>query len=157
MTEPKPELIGPLTAAALIAQQVGGNAIRDGLFLSLFPVEQLPYFMAAAAILAVAGAQLSGRLLARRGPVRVVPVLIASSAALFLAEWMLLDWQPRTAAVLLYLHTSVLGAITISSFWSLLNERFDPYSAKPLMARVAGAASFGAVIGGVSADRKSVV
>jgi hypothetical protein len=153
VTEPKPELIAPLTAAALIAQQVGGNAIRDGLFLSLFPVEKLPYFMAAAAILAVAAAQLSGRLLARRGPVRVVPILIGSSAALFLAEWILLGWQPRTATVLLYLHTSVLGAITISSFWSLLNERFDPYSAKPLMARVAGAASFGAVIGGVSAER----
>jgi hypothetical protein len=153
VTEPKPDLIAPLTAAALIAQQVGGNAIRDGLFLSLFPVEKLPYFMAAAAILAVAGAQLSGRLLAHRGPVRVVPILIGSSAALFLAEWMLLAWQPRATAALLYLHTSVLGAITISSFWSLLNERFDPYSAKPLMARVAGAASFGAVIGGVSAER----
>jgi hypothetical protein len=55
--------------------------------------------------------------------------------------------------VLLYLHSSVLGAIAISSFWSLLNERFDPHSAKPLMARVAGAATFGGLIGGVSAER----
>src|SRR5262249_10605582 len=31
--------------------------------------------------------------------------------------------------------------------------RFDPHSAKPLMARVAGAASFGALVGGVSAER----
>ena len=45
-----------------------------------------------------------------------------------------------TGRVLLYLHSSVLGAIAISAFWSLLNERFDPHSAKPLMARVAAAA-----------------
>ena len=32
----------PLTAAALIAQQVGSHAVRDGLFLSFFPVQQVP-------------------------------------------------------------------------------------------------------------------
>ena len=153
MTAPKPEVAAPLIATTLIAQQVGANAIRDGLFLSLFPVEVLPYFMAAGAVLAIVGAQLSGRLLARAGPARVAPVLLGSHAVLFLAEWLLLAWDPRVAAVVLYLHTSVLGAIAISSFWSLLNERFDPHSAKPLMARVAGAGSFGAVIGGVTAER----
>jgi len=153
VSEPKPEVIAPLAAAALIAQQVGGNAIRDGLFLSLFQVQSLPYFMAGAAILAIVAAQLSGRLLTRVGPVRVVPTLLASNAALFVVEWVLLGWQPRASAVLLYAHTSVIGAIAISSFWSLLNERFDPHSAKPLMARVAAAASLGAVVGGISAER----
>ena len=157
MTEPKPEVVAPLTAAALIAQQVGGNAARDGLFLSLFPVGALPYFMAATAVLAIVGARLSGRLLARVGPVRVVPVLFASSAALFVVEWIVLGWQPRAAVVLLYLHTSVLGALAISSFWSLLNERFNPHSAKPLMTRVAAAASGGALIGGVSAERAAAL
>ena len=127
--------------------------MRDGLFLSLFPVQSLPYFMAGAAVLAIAASQLSGRLLARFGPVRVAPALVASNAALFLVEWFLLGWQPRAAAVLLYVHTGVLGGIAISSFWSLLNERFDPHSAKPLMARVAGAAAFGGFAGGVSAER----
>jgi hypothetical protein len=56
-------------------------------------------------------------------------------------------------AVLLYLHSSVLGGIAISSFWSLLNERFDPHTAKPLLARVAGAATFGGLLGGLSAER----
>jgi|SoiMethySBSTD1v2_1073268.scaffolds.fasta_scaffold06488_5 ATP:ADP antiporter, AAA family len=142
-----------VTAAALIAQQVGANAIRDGLFLSLFPVQSLPYFMAGAALLAVTAAQLSGRLLTGYGPVRVAPALFAANAALFVVEWLLLGPQPRAAAVLLYLHSSVFGAIAISSFWSLLNERFDPHSAKPLMARVAGAATLGGLIGGVSAER----
>ena len=153
MKQVRPEVVAPLTAAALIAQQVGSNAIRDGLFLSLFAVQSLPYFMAGAAVLAIFAAQFSGRLLAQLGPVRVAPALFGSSAALFMVEWVLLGWQPAAAAVLLYLHSSVLGAIAISSFWSLLNERFDPHSAKPLMARVAGAATFGGLIGGVSAER----
>ena len=153
MIDRKPHLVAPLTAAALIAQQVGGNAIRDGLFLSLFKVQSLPYFIAAAAVLAIVAAHLSGRLLTRLGPARAVPVLVAANAALFLVEWLLLGSQPRAAAVLLYLHSSVLGGIAISAFWSLLNERFDPHSAKPLMARVAGAATFGGFVGGVSAER----
>jgi hypothetical protein len=109
--------------------------------------------MAGAAVLAIVASQFSGRLLARLGPVRVAPALFASSAVLYVVEWVLLGWQPSTAAVLLYLHSSILGAIAISSFYSLLNERFDAHSAKPVMARVAGAATFGGLIGGVSAER----
>jgi hypothetical protein len=109
--------------------------------------------MGGAAVLAIGGAQLSGRLLARVGPVRLVPVLFATNAALFVVEWMLLGWEPRMAAAILYMHSAVLGAIAISAFWSLLNERFDPHSAKPLMTRVAAAATIGGFVGGVSAER----
>ena len=66
----KPDVAAPATAAALIAQQVAGNAIRDGLVLSLFPVKSLPYFMVGAAVLAIAAARMSGRLL---GAVRPAP------------------------------------------------------------------------------------
>ena len=45
--------MAPLTAAALLAQQVASNALRDALFLTWFPVTTLPYFIAAAAILAI--------------------------------------------------------------------------------------------------------
>ena len=82
MTARRSHLVAPLTAAALIAQQVGANAMRDGLFLSLFAVESLPYFMAGAAVLAIIGAQLSGRLLTRLGPARATPALIAASAVM---------------------------------------------------------------------------
>lgn len=153
MTISKPDVAAPATAAALIAQQVAGNAMRDGLVLSLFPVESLPYFMAGAAVLAIAAARMSGHLLDRFGPRRVVPAFLGSNAALFIVEWAILGWKPPVAAALLYLHSSVIGAVAISSYWSLLNERFDPHSAKPLMARVAGAATFGGLVGGVSAER----
>ena len=150
-------LVAPLTAAALIAQQVASNAVRDGLFLTWFQVTSLPYFMVAAAVLAIPAAEASGRLLARFGPARVVPVILGVSAVLFLVEWTLLSEHPRVASVLVYGHASVLGAIGISAFWSLLNERFDPHSAKALMGRVAAAAAFGGLAGGVGAERVTVL
>ncbi|HEV7498767.1 MAG TPA: hypothetical protein VGQ33_02135, partial [Vicinamibacteria bacterium] len=153
MSESRVHLVAPLTAAALIAQQVGSNAIRDGLFLSWFPVTALPYFVAGSALLAIPTAHGAGRLLVRFGPRRMVPALVALSGALFLVEWALFGPQPRAATVLLYLHSSVLGGIAISAFWSLLNERFDPHSAKALLARVAAAAAFGGFMGGLGAER----
>ena len=157
MTRQKSDVVAPLTASALIAQQVGANAIRDGLFLALFPVQILTYFMAGAAAVAIFATQFSGRLLSRLGPVRVAPALFASNAGLFLIEWVLLGSHPSAAVVLLFFHSTVLGAIAISSFWSLLNERFDAHSAKLLMARVAGAATFGGLIGGVGAERMAAL
>lgn len=157
MIERRAYVLAPLTAAALIAQQVGSNAFRDGLFLSAFPVTSLPYFMAAAAVLAVPAAHASGRLLTRFGPIRVVPAVLATSGALFLAEWVLLGSLPQAAAIVLYFHSSVLGAIAISAFWSLLNERFDAHSAKQLMTRVAGAATFGGLAGGLGAERAAAL
>jgi hypothetical protein len=142
-----------VTASALIMQQVGGIAIRDGLFLTHYSVQSFPYLIAGAALLAMVVTPLSGRLLTRLGPARAVPLLFAAHATLFFFEWLLLGPQPRLVAVLLYLHSSVLGGIAISSFWSLLNERFDPHTAKPLLARVAGAATFGGLLGGLSAER----
>ena len=65
-----------MTAAALIAQQVASNAVRDALFLTWYQVTSLPYFMAAAAVLAIPAAESSGRLLARFGPARVVPSIL---------------------------------------------------------------------------------
>jgi hypothetical protein len=146
-------LVAPVIAATLLAQQVASNALRDGLFLSSFPVTTLPWFIAASAVLAIPAADASGRLLARFGPARLVPVVFGLSGLLFLIEWALIGRQPRVASVLVYVHASVLGAIAISAFWSLLNERFDPHSAKPLMARVAAAAAFGGLAGGVGAER----
>jgi ATP:ADP antiporter, AAA family len=153
LSEARAPLVIPLTAAALIAQQVGTIAIRDGVFLSSFPVSALPYFMAGAALLALPMAPLSGRAMARFGPVRVVPALVGANTLLFVAEYALLGRDPRAASVLLYLHSAVLGVVTISSFWSLLNERYDPHSAKALLARVAAAASMGGLAGGVGAER----
>ena len=104
----------------------------------------------------ILGAGASGRLLTRYGPARVAPAILFVSALLFAVEWSLLGF-PRTAATLLYLHSTVLGAIGISAFWSMMNERLDPHSAKALIARTAGAATLGGLLGGLGAERVAAI
>jgi hypothetical protein len=145
-------LLAPATAAILIAQQVASNASRDGLLLSAYPLTAFPYFVAGASLVAIPVARASGQALTRYGPARVVPVLLAFGALLFVAEWALLGF-PKVASAILYVHSSVLGGIGISGFWSLMNERFDPHSAKALIARTAAAATLGGLLGGIGAER----
>ena len=146
------DAVASVTAAILIAGQVGSNACRDGLLLSSYPVTALPYFIAGASLVAIPAAHTSGRLLARYGPARISPLLLAIAAVLFFLEWAILPW-PRAVSVLLYAHSTVLGTLSISSFWSLMNERFDPHTAKALIARTAGAATLGGLLGGLGAER----
>ena len=80
VSAPRVQLAATATAAALVAQQVGSNAIRDGLLLSHFPVTAVPWFVGAAAVLAVPASHSSGRLLLRFGPGRVAPALVALGA-----------------------------------------------------------------------------
>ncbi len=141
-----------LAATAMIAQQVAGKATRDALFLSNFDVTNLPKVVIAAAIASIAGVLLMSRLLSVFSPIKLIPVVFGLSAVLYIGEWFLLDYQPRIASVVLYLHMAVFGAILISGFWSIINERFDPHSAKQRVARIAAAAALGGVIGGVLAS-----
>ncbi|MDX2457256.1 MAG: Npt1/Npt2 family nucleotide transporter [Gammaproteobacteria bacterium] len=138
-----------IAATTMIAQQVAGKATRDALFLSNFDVTNLPKVVIAAAIASITGVLIMSRLLSRVSPITLVPVVFGLSAILFIGEWMLLDYQPRAASVILYLHMAIFGAILISGFWSIINERFDPHSAKQRVARIAAAAALGGIIGGI--------
>lgn len=137
-----------LAAAALIAQQVAGKATRDALFLSNFPVTALPPLMIAAALASVLAVLGFSAALARRSPARVVPIALGLGTVLLLAEWGLSLTQPRLAAVAVYLHMALFGATVVSGFWSVVNERFDPYTAKQVMGRIGLGASLGGVAGG---------
>jgi hypothetical protein len=89
--------------------------------------------------------------LARRSPARVVPATLGAATVLLLGEWWLTVAHPRAAAAAVYLHMAVLGAPVVSAFWSLLSERFDPYTARRVMGRVGLGASLGGVAGGLLA------
>ena len=140
-------------ATTMIAQQVAGKATRDALFLSNFDVTNLPKVMIASAIASMAGVLIMSRLLSRYSPFTLVPAVFGVSAFLFIGEWLLLGFYAGVASVVLYLHMAVFGAILISGFWSVINERFDPHSAKQRVARIAAAATLGGVVGGVLAER----
>ncbi|MCC7414428.1 MAG: hypothetical protein IT495_22625 [Gammaproteobacteria bacterium] len=144
-----------ISATLIIAHQVAGKATRDGLFLAYFDVVHLPKIVVATALTSIAGVLAMSRLLAVFGPARLVPRAFAMSAGLFGVEWVVFAFDPRYAAVLLYVHMGVFGALLISGFWSVVNERFDPHTAKRTVARIAAAATLGGLVGGVIAERVS--
>ncbi len=140
-----------ICVTTMIAQHIAGKAARDALFLTYFPVERLPVMMIVAALVSVVGVILMSKLLARFGPARLIPLTFGISAAMLLALWQIIDTMPQVAAGLLYLQVSAINGLLISGFWSVINERFDPYTAKPVIARLAAGATFGGLAGGVLA------
>ena len=44
---------------------------------------------------------------------------------------------------------ATFGAVLISGFWSVVNERFDPHTAKQVVGRIAAGATVGGLLGGV--------
>jgi hypothetical protein len=146
-------LAATLCAAAMIASQVGGKATRDALFLSSFPVTALPTALVASSLLSIVAALLAARTLATHGPMRLVPPAFAASAALLGVEWGLSRPLPKVAAVALYLHMALIGAILISWFWSIVNELFDPRTAKRRIGGIAAGGALGGLVGGVVAER----
>ena len=78
-------------AALLIAQHVAGRTCRDALFLSSFPVSELPKVMVAAAVLGFVAVLLATRAMTLFGPGRVIPLLLLISGLTHVAEWRLLS------------------------------------------------------------------
>lgn len=140
-----------VAAAAIIAEQVGAKAARDALFLQHFDVDLLPRVLGAAALVAIPVVFASTRLLGRFGPARVVPWAFAGSALVLTVLTALANSQAAMVAVLLYFHVACLGAVLVSGFWSVVNERFDPNTARRSIGRIGFGATVGGVLGGLCA------
>jgi hypothetical protein len=137
----------------MIAFQIAGKATRDALFLSSFGVAALPLMVIAAAAVSAAVSVALARLMAQNQPGWVVPRLFALSALLLLAEWALALQSRRPAAILLYLHFTALGALLVSGFWAIVNERFDPHTARRTISRITAGGSVGGLLGGLLPER----
>jgi AAA family ATP:ADP antiporter len=145
------------TSIALIAQQVAGKAVRDTLFLSTFHARSLPFAMAIAAVLSLVAVLWQTRLMSRHSPAKILPILFTLSALGLVVEWALGFAFPRVSALLVYLHTALFGPTLITTFWSLINERFDPNAAKRAVARIAGGGTIGGVLGALATWRVSTL
>lgn len=141
------------TAMLMIAHQVAGKATRDALFLSQFDVTVLPKMVMASAVLSMLAVVVIARLLAQFGPSRVMPGAFLVSALIFFASFALYAVSPDAISIVLYLQMGIFGAVLISGFWSVVNERFDPYTAKHTIARIGAAATLGGLLGGIVAGR----
>ncbi len=137
----------------MIGYQMAAKATRDALFLSSFDVSALPAMVMVSAVLSLLLALAASRVITSIGPARLIPALFASSAVLLLVEWAFVEQFRRPVAVLVYLHYGALGALLVSGFWSIVNERFDPRTAKRQISRIAAGATVGGLLGGVLAER----
>jgi ATP:ADP antiporter, AAA family len=142
---------GASAAALLVAQQVTGKATRDALFLSHHPAASLPAVMMGSSVVAIGAALVVGRLLSPRAPRQVVPALVGLNAALLLGQFLLASAAPGLAGVLLYLQVAATGGTLLSGYWSVVNERFDPWTAKRVVNRLGFGASLGGILGGALA------
>lgn len=149
--------VAVVTAVIMIAFQMAAKATRDALFLSSYDVSALPRMVMLSALVSVLVAFGASRWMTAVGPARLVPGAFAASGALLLIEWLLVADYRGGVAVLLYLHYGSLGAVLISGFWSIINERFDPRTAKRYVGKIAAGATVGGVIGGLLAERVAVL
>jgi hypothetical protein len=140
-------------ALATVAFQLAGKATRDALFLSTFGIDALPRMFIAAAIVSATLTILLTRVMMRMGPARLIPPLFAVSGVLLLVEWWLTAIARPVAAVAVYLHFAGLGALLVSGFWAIVNERFDPRAARGTISRITTGASLGGILGGVLSER----
>jgi hypothetical protein len=148
--------IATISALIVIASFVAGKAARDAILLARFDVRTLPIFIAISAVISLPIIFVAGRLMARWGPVRLIPALNVASAALSVAEWLLIRRAPQPIAVVVFFHLATSGAVLASGFWSIVNERFDVQTAKRHIARIGIGATLGGIFGGVIAERAAV-
>jgi len=144
--------IAGLVAASIIALQVAGKATRDSVFLADQSAAALPGAMLVSALASLAIAWWVSRWMARVGPKRVAPRLMALATLGFMLLAAAQRAAPKLTAYVLFVHLGVVGPIMVSAFWSVINERFDPHAARKSMARIAGGATAGGVLGGLLAE-----
>jgi hypothetical protein len=141
--------LATIASGAMIAQQVAGKATRDALFLATYSVKKLPWMMGLGALVSFVAAAFGAWALAKYGPRRVVRIAFLLGTVAFAAEFAASFISHASLPIVVYLHIALFGAPLISLFWSLVNERFDPHSAKHAIARIATGGTVGGVIGGL--------
>ena len=83
----------------------------------------------------------------------MLPPLLCANALGFALEHALMDGAPRPVSLALYLHVSGVTGLTLSHFWSVLNERFDPHALRRNVAQIGLGGTLGGFVVGLSAER----
>ncbi len=148
--------VATVAALVVVAGFIAGKAARDAILLSNFGIKTLPIFITISALLAMPIILIAGKLMTRFGPARLMPALNLISAVFAVVEWFLLARYPRPTAIAIYFHLSTSGAVLVSGFWSIINERFDVQSAKRHIGRIGMGATLGGIAGGMIAEGTAV-
>ena len=136
-------------SAALIAHLVAAKAARDALFLTCFDVALLPRMLMSGAAVSLAAAFVAALVMNRKSPASLLVGALVTSTLFYGVECALLAQFAPAVAVMLYLHVAAFGATLVAALWSLVNEWFDPRTAKREVRRIALGGSLGGVLGGI--------
>ena len=145
--------IAGLTAALLAVAEVGGRSARDAYFLSELSADGLPMAIGVSAVLALLCTLGLSQWLRVHSPDRVAPLALLGAAASFVGLALIASVDRILASAAFYLLMTGVVPVVFTAFWSVINERFDPYTAKTVVAKLAAAGALGGVVGGVTADR----
>ena len=127
--------------------------VRDSLFLSRFPITQLPYVYLLAAMLAGVVIVIYSRYTAKLPLARVLLGSLAFSISSVILFWLLLAFS--NAGWVLYAYymwSAIVGLILVAQFWTLANEMFTPRDGKRLFGIITAGGTLGGMAGGILAN-----
>jgi AAA family ATP:ADP antiporter len=137
----------------LIAANNVIKIVRDALFLSRFPITQLPYVYLLAAVLASAVIGIYSRYTARLSLSQIIlgsHAFIISNVIIF---WLLVAFYDfGWVLYAFYMWSAIVGLVAVAQFWTLANDMFNPREGKRLFGLLTAAGTLGGITGGFGAN-----
>jgi len=126
--------------------------VRDALFLSRFPIAQLPYVYLMAAAIAGAVITIYSRYTSRFSLLQVIlgsHAFIVSNVIIF---WVLIVFYDfGWVLYAFYIWSALVGLVAVAQFWTLTNDMFNPREGKRLFGILTAAGTLGGMAGGLGA------
>lgn len=145
-----------LMAALLFFLLAANNVIkivRDALFLSRFPITQLPYVYLLAAAVAGVVIGIYGRCTTQLSLARIIFGSLAMTIATVIGFWLLVTFSGAGWVVYAYyIWSAIAGLVLVSQFWMLANGLFNARDGKRLFGLVTAGGTLGAMAAGLAAN-----
>lgn len=129
------------------------KVVRDSLFLSRFPITQLPYVYLMAAAIAGAVITIYSRYTSRLSLSQVIlgtHAFIISNVIIF---WLLIAFYDfGWVLYAFYMWSAIVGLVVVAQFWTLANDMFNSREGKRLFGILTAAGTLGAMTGGLAAN-----
>ena len=126
------------------------KVVRDSLFLSRFPISQLPYVYLSAALVAGVVIAIYSRYAGKLPLARVLPGTLAFIISNVIVLWLLLAFYGAGWVLYgYYMWSAIVGLILVAQFWTFANELFTPREGKRLFGIITAGGTLGGMAGGI--------
>jgi ATP:ADP antiporter, AAA family len=127
--------------------------VRDSLFLSRFPITQLPYVYLLAGLLAAVVVGAYSRYTSKLSFSRVILVSLAVVGSNVIIFWLLVTFYDADWVLYVYyMWSAIVGLILVAQFWTLANEIFTPQDGKRLFGLITAGGTLGGMMSGIVAN-----